>query len=75
MSTDQEKLVDLMKDYGYNDEMDFLRNECMGSVVPGICINTGCNATYENEPDQDRGWCQECDSQTVKSGAILAGII
>lgn len=27
------------------------------------------------EPDCDSGWCENCETQTVKSALILAGII
>jgi len=36
-------------------------------VVPGICMNPGCDYTTEVEPDQCAGWCEECSSPTVKS--------
>jgi hypothetical protein len=45
------------------------------SVSPGICMNEGCDYTVEVEPDQDRGWCEACGTNTVKSAPILAGII
>lgn len=41
--------------------------------VPGICPH--CGYTTDVEPDQDRGWCEECEAQTVKSALILAGIM
>jgi hypothetical protein len=63
----------LMEEYGYDDEMSFLETECMGGCVPGICTN--CECTYDYEPDQDRGWCDECESNTVVSALILSGII
>ena len=45
------------------------------SIVPGICMNFSCSNVYEYEPDQDKGWCDCCASNTVKSGLILAGLI
>jgi hypothetical protein len=45
------------------------------SVSPGICINPGCNYTTDVEPDQDRGYCEVCRTQTVQSALILAGLI
>jgi hypothetical protein len=27
------------------------------------------------EPDQRRGWCDECRANTMKSALILAGVI
>ena len=45
------------------------------SVIPGICMNPGCDYTTGVEPDQSHGWCEVCETQTVKSGAMLVGII
>ena len=36
------------------------------SVNPGICTREDCDYTCEVEPDQDRGWCEECKAPTVK---------
>jgi hypothetical protein len=38
-------------------------------------MNPSCSNVYEYEPDQDKGWCDCCASNTVKSGLILAGMI
>ena len=45
------------------------------SVSPAICLNDGCDYTTEMEPDQDRGWCEACRTNTVASALVLAGII
>jgi hypothetical protein len=34
-----------------------------------------CDYATEVEPDQDRGWCESCGTNTVKSALILAGLI
>lgn len=44
-------------------------------VCAGICCNPGCEYTTEVEPDCDSGYCEECETQTVKSALILAGMI
>jgi len=44
-------------------------------VSPAICMNDGCDYTAEMEPDQDRGWCEACGTNTVASALILAGLI
>lgn len=73
------KFKTLMDFEGYDDPMDFLEYECMGSGlrvgVPSICMTEGCDYTTDMEPDQDRGWCEECQSNTVKSALVLYGII
>ena len=41
------------------------------SVSPGICMNEDCDYTIEVEPDCSTGWCEECETQTVKSAVEL----
>lgn len=43
--------------------------------VPGICTNDGCDFTIDYEPDCDSGWCEECETNTVQSVYMLAGIM
>lgn len=72
------KLKTLMQAEGYTDEMEFLEEECMGfgmrMGVPAICTNPDCEYCCDMEPDQDRGWCEECQTNTVKSALILAEV-
>ena len=55
------------------DEM--LESAAFDSVVPGICTNDGCDYTAEYEPDQDGGWCEQCEMRSVTSALILAGVL
>jgi len=48
------------------------------TVCPAICCNLDnpeCDYTAEMEPDQDRGWCEECRRGTLVSGLVLGGLI
>lgn len=45
------------------------------SVLPAICMNEDCDYVGYYEPDSTAGWCEECDTGTCKSGAILMGIM
>ena len=38
---------------------------------PSICMNEGCDATYDYEPDSTTGWCDACETNTVKSAIEL----
>lgn len=69
------KLEQLSNDYGFEDIMDMLEAAMMDGVCPAICMNPGCNYTTDMEPDQSRGWCEECGTNSVKSALVLAGII
>lgn len=47
--------------------------DLLDAVVPAICVY--CGLVTEMEPDQEQGWCESCDSNTVKSCLILAELI
>ena len=68
------KLEELADASGVSVE-ELLESAAIDSVVPGICTNGGCDYTTEYEPDQDAGWCEVCDTGTVASALILAGVI
>ena len=71
----KDKLDILIESEGFENLEDFLDEFAIESVVPGICKHSDCDYTTFVEPDQDRGWCEICEEQTVVSGLILAGII
>lgn len=63
----------LAEEFGHDDIMEFLESECQDGVCPAIC--TSCQHTAEGEPDLDRGWCEGCGQQTLKSALVIAGVI
>lgn len=67
------KIDDLLEDEGMTEEQ-FIENYMLDSIVPGICMNEGCSATYLYEPDSRKGHCQECNTKTVESGLSLLGL-
>lgn len=69
------KIKELAEQYGFDDTMDMLEEASMDSVVPAICMNPDCDYTTGMEPDQSEGWCEMCDTNTVKSCLVLAGIM
>lgn len=52
-----------------------LKDSMSDSVAKGICTKPGCDYTVDVEPDQSKGWCEECLDNTVVSCLILAGVI
>ena len=54
---------------------ELLAQATFDGVALGICTNEGCDYIREVEPDQDKGYCEVCDSNTVQSALILAGMI
>ena len=71
--TNQEALSRLVEAEGFASLDDLLQASLFDSVSLAIC--TICGATTEMEPDQDRGYCESCGTNAVKSALILAGLI
>lgn len=72
-----EKAAKLMEIEGFEDELEFGQH-CMDGA-PGspnaICMNQGCDYTTEMENDQDRGWCDECGTNSMVSFLRLKDLI
>ena len=68
------KLREIATIYGVSTP-ELLEQYGLDDVVPGICMNAGCDFTTLYEPDQDEGWCEECKSNTVTSALVLGGIL
>jgi hypothetical protein len=75
LSLDDQKLDALCAIEGYDTIDALLSATAIDSVSPAICMTEGCSFTCEMEPDQDRGWCEVCATNTVKSALVLAGVI
>jgi hypothetical protein len=69
------KLRTLVEAEGYPDLDALLAATITDSICPAICTAQGCSYTCEMEPDQDRGWCDECRKNTMQSALVLAGLI
>ena len=70
-----QKLLQIIEDEGFETELELLEEYHDRSIVPGICMNEGCNFTAYYEPDQDKGYCDLCGTKTVVSCLILGGIM
>jgi hypothetical protein len=69
------KLAKLMEIEGYESIEELAEAVFSDSVSPAICMNEDCDFTCEMEPDQDAGYCEECRTNSMQSGLILAGLI
>lgn len=69
------KLQKLIEVEGFDSVEALLEAFITDSVSPAICMNDGCDYTCEMEPDQDRGYCEECHTGSMKSAFVLAGVI
>lgn len=72
---DNQKLQKLAQSEGFASGIELIAARGVDSVFPGICMNPDCDHTVDVEGDQEEGYCDECDTGTVKSGLVLAGII
>jgi hypothetical protein len=72
------KLAKLCAIEGFDSADDLFAAVVADSVCPAICCNPDspeCDDTAEMEPDQDRGWCEACERQTMVSALVLGGLI
>jgi hypothetical protein len=69
------KVNTVMEIEGFDDLDAFLEHCTFDSVVPGICINPGCDYSTSVEPDCRSGYCEECSTQTVQSPLVLLRMI
>ena len=70
------KLVADGEGYGKTEKgvLEMLDHYVTDSIVPGICtICLGIESSCE--PDADANMCSECETETVKSILVLAGVI
>jgi len=69
------KLNQLANDWGYSNPEDMVMDYAFDGELPAICMNEDCDYSTEMEPDQDRGWCEYCGTNTLVSAGILMGIM
>jgi hypothetical protein len=69
------KLDQLVELEGCASLDELLEAAAIDSVSPSICTNENCDYTAEMEPDQNRGFCEACGTNTVASALVLAGLI
>lgn len=72
MTTEREKLDRLVDIEEFEDLQSALFEWSTDSVVPGICMNPRCDNVEDVEPDCRDGRCSECQTDSIKSGLILA---
>jgi hypothetical protein len=70
-----DKLHTLSDDFGFHDPIDMVESYQCEGLMPAICMTKGCDYSTEYEPDQRKGWCESCSTNTVVSAAVLLGII
>ena len=74
-TAEQSKLNTLMDVEGFDGLEHLLEAALFDSASPAICMNEGCNYTEEMEGDQTAGWCDACNTNSMKSALVLAGVL
>lgn len=69
------KAQQLARDFGYATELQLVEENMFSSVVPGICMMSDCDYTTDVEPDQDQGWCECCNMNSVQSILIITNLV
>lgn len=70
-----EKAQELADVHGYDAPEDFIVECGMDSIVPGICMNVGCDNEKDVEPDCENGHCEKCGTDSIDSIHVMLGII
>jgi hypothetical protein len=68
------KLDTLVRESGMS-VMEFIDAYALESTSPGICMNPDCDYRAEVGLDERAGYCPSCQTATIRSGIVLAGLI
>jgi hypothetical protein len=69
------KLRTVAQSLGYLHPLDLLYHYLDHQVVPGICTNEPCDCIANVEYDTEAGLCTNCNTFTVQSVLVIAGVI
>jgi hypothetical protein len=68
------KLTRLAELTGLPTKEALLNQYISDTIVPGICMNPGCDYTANVRADQREGYCELEGTQTVQSCLVIAGL-
>ena len=69
------KLMQVCEAEGFASIDDLLAVLVADSVCPAICMKEGCDYIAPMESDQEEGYCEKCNNNTMVSVLVLVGII
>jgi hypothetical protein len=69
------KLARFVELEGYCEFADLAQAMVCDTLSPAICMNEGCDYHTEMEPDQTRGYCEACGTNSMQSALVLGGLI
>ena len=69
-----QKLRTVSEALGFDHPLTLLFNYLNEPTVPGICINAGYSLIQNVAPQEEHGHCANCNTCTVQSVLVLAGV-
>jgi hypothetical protein len=69
------KLIRLAELMGYPTMQALFEAYLSEAVVPGICMNDGCDYVAQVDRDEREGYCPQQGTTTVQSCLVIAGLI
>ena len=68
------KLMEVCEAEGFASIDDLIALVVADSVCPAICMTEGCDYISPMESDQEEGYCEKCNSNTMVSVLVLVGL-
>jgi hypothetical protein len=75
MKTNEEAIAVIVAYEGADDALSIAQEHSTDTLTLGVCMNDGCECIEEVEHDSEDGWCENCETGTVRSLSRLLGII
>jgi hypothetical protein len=69
---DIKRLLTICEWWGYRDVPELIDRYLFDEVCPAICLQ--CGSVAQKDADARAGWCCHCDTDTMCSALVLAGI-
>lgn len=75
MVASRKRKLEIAAETEFGSVHEMLEHATYDGVATGICLNNECDYTCDVEPDSDTGVCELCNTNTVVSCLVLAGVI
>jgi hypothetical protein len=69
---DFRKLLLICERTGYWDVPELIDSSLFKDSCPALCLS--CGYVEHKDPETFAGWCPACDTDTMRSALVLAGI-
>jgi hypothetical protein len=66
-------LLKICEGWGFRDVPELIDRYLFKEACPAICLT--CGHIAEKRPDALAGWCAICDTDTMRSAMVLAGVL